>query len=107
MKEAEAQRAILDYLRLKGHFFWRNNTGAFRTSWERKDGSYGENLMRFGTAGSPDIIGCVNGQFVGIEVKGPRGRLSPAQEAFRDMLTDAGGKHIEARSIDDVVGAGL
>jgi len=31
VNEAAIQAAILDYLRLKGRFFWRNNSGAFKT----------------------------------------------------------------------------
>jgi hypothetical protein len=51
VKETEIQAAILDYLRLKGRFFWRNNSGAFKT--ERGG------FFRVGTPGAPDMIGCV------------------------------------------------
>jgi hypothetical protein len=57
VKETEIQAAIMAYLRLKGHFFWRNNSGAFKTA---RGGFY-----RVGTPGAPDIIGCVDGKFVG------------------------------------------
>jgi hypothetical protein len=32
MKEADTQRAILDYLALRKHFAWRNNSGNCRCS---------------------------------------------------------------------------
>ena len=31
MSESDTQRAILDYLTLRKHFCWRNNSGAFKT----------------------------------------------------------------------------
>jgi hypothetical protein len=31
VKEAAIQTAILDNLRLEGRFFWRNESGAFKT----------------------------------------------------------------------------
>lgn len=99
MKEAEIQAAILDYLRLKGHFFWRNNSGAFRTE---RGGFY-----RVGTPGAPDIIGCVDGKFVGLEVKTAKGKLSDEQEAFAHALRAFGGQYHVVRSIDDVVALNL
>ncbi len=84
---------------MKKVFHFRNNTGAMKTE---HGGFY-----RFGTPGSPDIICCVNGQFVGIEVKGPKGRQSPQQKEFEQALTKAGGRYILARSVDDVVLADL
>lgn len=99
VKETEIQAAILDYLRLKGHFFWRNNSGAFKTE---RGGFY-----RVGTPGAPDIIGCVNGKFVGLEVKTTKGRLSDDQEAFAHLLRGVGGQYHVVRSIDDVIALGL
>ena len=61
VREAELQAAILEYLRLKERFFWRNNSGAFKTE---RGGFY-----RIGTPGAPDIIGCFHGKFVALEVK--------------------------------------
>ena len=99
MKETEIQKAILDYLRLKGRFFWRNNSGAFKTE---SGGFY-----RVGTAGAPDIIGCVDGKFVGLEVKTEKGKLSVDQQAFARGLRTAGGAFHLVRSIDDVIALGL
>jgi hypothetical protein len=61
VKETAIQAAIIDYPRLKGRFFWRNNSGAFKTE---RDGFY-----RVGTPGAPDVIGCFQGRFIGLEVK--------------------------------------
>jgi hypothetical protein len=65
VKETEIQAAILAYLRLKGHFFWRSNSGAFKTE---RGGFY-----RVGTPGAPDIIGS-SMKFVGLEVKSAKVR---------------------------------
>jgi hypothetical protein len=45
MKESDEQRAILDYLAMRRHFCWRNNSGAFKT----EHGSF----VRAGMRGSP------------------------------------------------------
>ncbi len=99
MKEADIQAAILDYLRLRGRFFWRNNSGAFKTE---RGGFY-----RVGMPGGPDLIGCVDGKFVGMEVKTEKGRLSDAQEAFAASLRAEGGAYHVVRSIDEVQRLGL
>lgn len=100
MKEAATQRAILEYLALKRYFHWRNNTGAYKTA---RGG-----FIRYGTPGSsPDIFLIKNGFVWGIEVKTERGKLSEHQEAFCVAFTEAGATYLVARSIDDVVRAGL
>lgn len=42
-------------------------------------------------AGIPDIIACVNGRFVGIEVKADNGRPSPLQVDKIACINDSGG----------------
>lgn len=41
--------------------------------------------------GIPDIIGCINGQFIGIEVKASKGTPSPLQVRTVNLIKDAGG----------------
>lgn len=45
------------------------------------------------SSGLPDIIGCWNGQFVGLEVKRPstRNSVTPGQQAALAAILDAGG----------------
>lgn len=47
----------------------------------------------FQTAGLPDLIGCVRGRFVGIEVKcpGKEKNLTPRQALILQSIRDAGG----------------
>ncbi len=92
--EAGILDAILAYLAARRVFHWRTNTGAAKI---------GERFVRFGLAGTPDIIACIAGRLVGIEVKAPRGRLTEAQEAWHANARAAGALVIVARSVDDVI----
>lgn len=101
MKENDVQRSILDYLTLRKIFHWRQNNGA---TYDAKLGFYRSHT---GMKGVPDIICVIDGQFVGIECKGPRGKQSADQILFQKRLEFAGGKYILAKSVDDVREAGL
>lgn len=99
-KESEIQRAILDYLTLRGIFHYRNNSGAFAMPATE---THQRRFFRAGAVGAPDIVCVVNGQYVGIEVKAPRGKQSEHQMEFQRRLEAAGGRYILAYSIDDVI----
>jgi hypothetical protein len=45
----------------------------------------------------------INGQYVGIEVKAPKGKQSEHQKEFQRKLEAAGGRYILAYSLDDVI----
>jgi hypothetical protein len=96
---SELVRALCDYLTLRKHFFWRNNSGAIKTA---HGGFY-----RFGTPGSPDIILIRGGRFYGIEAKAGRGRLSKVQAEFGRRCIAAGGEYIVAHGIEDLQKNGL
>lgn len=87
---------------------FRNNSGAY------KDPRSGR-VIRYGlTTGSadligwqtvtitPDMVGLHIARFVSIEVKAPKGRLTPEQETWRTSVLKAGGIAIVARSVEDV-----
>ena len=89
---------------------WRNNTGKL----EDKTGRW----VSFGLCeGSSDLIGFKSvvitadmvgqriAQFVAIECKAKRGRLSVAQATFLSAVSVAGGIAIEARSVEDAEAA--
>jgi len=95
MKESELQSTILEYLALKRIFHYRQNSGAFKTEIGH--------FVRFGAKGAPDIVCVVNGQYVGIECKAPKGRQSDHQKEFQRQLEAAGGRYILAYSVDDVI----
>ena len=98
MKESDLQKLILDYLAARKIFHFRNNSGAMQKEYKGK--SY---FMRFGCPGSPDIVCCINRQFVGIEVKGEKGKQSEVQKVFENSLIDSGGKYILAYNLEDVI----
>ncbi len=53
--------------------------------------------------GRPDIVACIEGKFVGIEVKKPGGIVSPAQEKQGLKIQKSGGLFLIAYSLDDVI----
>lgn len=93
--EGRILNSIMEYLAVRGIFAWRNNSG-------QRGG------VKFGHTGSPDIIGTfpkwsrTPGRLLGIEVKAPEGRVSPAQEFFHKELRDSGAFVVVARSVADV-----
>ena len=55
-----------------------------------------------GRVGAPDILVCVAGQFVGIELKAERGRTSKVQRIMHKRLVAAGGIVAVVRTIDEL-----
>ena len=99
--EGTIQLAVMKYLKSEGVFSWRNNN---QGSYDRKRGIYVSNpyIMR----GVPDIIAVIPaenniGQFVGFEVKTPKGRQSPDQKLYEKRLTKHGGRYFIVRSVAD------
>lgn len=96
-KETNIQNRILVAVsQIPDSFFWRNNTGAAFIKGR---------LVRFGYLGSPDIIGCVRGKFVGIEVKttDKDSKQRESQRNFERLFTSAGGVYILARSAEEAM----
>ena len=56
-------------------------------------------------AGFADLIVVYEGRVLFLELKSLKGRLSPAQEAFRDVMLAQGFGWALVRSIDDALGA--
>jgi len=105
-KETDIQAAILDYLRLRGHFCFRvNNIPA--TFIDRHGARQFRKMPTYGMKGIPDIVLIHRGRFFGIECKTATGKVSPDQAEFGRKCVAAGGEYIIARSIDDVAAAGL
>ena len=53
--------------------------------------------------GVSDIIGIHKGRMIAIELKAPKGNVSPAQQNFIDRINEAGGLAFVARTIDEVI----
>ena len=95
-KEAAALLEVLQALRAHPAVAWceRMNSGAVRI---------GGRFVRFGWPGCPDVLGqLTDGRLMGCEVKGPTGRLRPAQVVFMERIRAAGGVAFMARDCRDV-----
>lgn len=103
--EQEIQTAILDYLAMRRHFVWRNNTGG--RPWIDNRGK--QRLMKFGLKGSADILGvhANSGRFIAVEVKRPGTAPTPEQMIFLENVANRGGIAFVARSVEDVINHGL
>lgn len=119
MKEAEVQKAILDYLAARHVLSFRMNTGAVSATYNGKN-----RFMRFGTPGMADILAfptfgtCRSIPMRGgyydvtlteqvptwIEVKAPKGVQSELQKSFQKQVEEHGHRYILARCVDDVNG---
>ena len=55
------------------------------------------------TSGYPDILCCVQGKFVGVELKDNVGVASPQQERIMEKIVNAGGVAGVCRNIYDIV----
>ena len=71
--ESRLSRAIMDALRARGAFVWKNHGGP--------------SMM----AGLPDIAGCYRGVFIGIETKMPEGREPSTVQRLRAAQIRASG----------------
>ena len=82
MKEQDIQAKIQKYIKARGGYVIKTITS--------------------NRAGIPDLLCCINGRFIGIEVKGPGGKASPLQAANITMIEAAGGIGLIAYSVAEV-----
>ena len=88
-------RRIVAHVRANGGFATRlNSTGTYRADLKKFVSSQQ-------VSGMPDVLACINGQFLGIEVKAGKDRLSDAQKQTHTALTDAGATIYVARDFDE------
>lgn len=57
------------------------------------------------TAGTPDLLVCYHGRFIGIEVKDEKGRVEPKQYHELNRIARSGGITCVARNVNDAVAA--
>ena len=85
MAERDIVAKIRNYLKTVPHcFFWKEHGG------------------KYGTAGIPDIIACIEGHFFGFEVKTDKGKPTVLQEATIRKILRCGGTAAVVRSVDEV-----
>ena len=95
--EAAALVEVLIALRAHPTVAWceRMNSGAMKI---------GGRFVRCGWVGCPDVLGQLkDGRLLGVEVKGPTGRLRPAQAHFLERVRSTGGVAFMARDCRDVL----
>lgn len=92
--ENEVKNACLRWLKDRGIFAWRNNTGM---AW------IGNHPIRFGLPGSGDILGLLpDGKFLSIECKSKTGKQSDVQKRFQENIEQNNGVYVLAYSVKDV-----
>lgn len=101
--EAPIVAAICDYLSLRRHLFYRNNNTPIFDPTRQVFRAMPKHTMR----GLPDIVVILKGQYVGLEVKPPKGKQSEHQIEFERLLKEAGGRYHVVTSIDEVMKLGL
>lgn len=114
--EAEIQDSILEYLAMRRHFCWRQGASPVPI----RKGKELVGLRPAARKGVADILGCTTrqittntariyarGTFFAIEVKSRTGSPSKDQREFLEGVKNAGGIGFIARSLDDVMVAGL
>ena len=93
------QKSILQFLAANRIFVFRVNTmGVYDPMFK----GYRRHSA-FSIRGVADILGIMpGGRFLAVEVKAAKGRQSPDQKHFEELVKRAGGIYVLARSIDDV-----
>lgn len=84
-KEQDIQGAIIKYIQSVGGIAFKQN----------QIGIYAQ-------AGVPDLLCCINGRFVAIEVKKPKKKPTAIQNAFIDAINLCGGFAFYATSVEEV-----
>jgi hypothetical protein len=95
LKETQLIKQILDYCRYRDLLFWRNQSGMIKTP--------AGGLIKFGMTGSPDIIGCYKGFFVGVECKVGKNKQTDLQIEFAKKIENSGGKYWLVYDIDQFI----
>ena len=103
-REQDLVHAVINYLNSKGHYVWRNNTGAIVSVYNGI-----KRFIRYGKKGSSDVIGVAkDGRMMAIECKIEGHKTDKLrfedQLRFLDVVRRRGGIAILAYKIDDVMG---
>lgn len=88
MNESDITKSILKYLKtLPRCFFWKEHGGIY------------------GTSGIPDIIVCIDGRFIALEVKTQKGKTTPLQNAAIRKIHSSGGFAFVVCSVEEAKNA--
>ena len=94
VRESVVLHDCLRYLKKRGIFAYRQNTGTLWTNGQP---------VSFGYPGSADITGILpDGRRLEVECKSATGRQSEKQKKFEEKIRTNGGIYILARSVEDL-----
>ena len=96
--ESGLLRTILDGFAAHRIPAFRLNSGAMKVHVDEGR----DRFVRFGFDGCPDVCALLPNRTLWVEIKSPTGRLSPAQERFRDLCWQNNIPWVLARSWEDV-----
>lgn len=102
MRETELVKQCLEYLRLKGVFAWRNNSGMNVSEYKGN-----KRVIRFGQPGAADILGVLGvmslGRALAVECKIWPNKPSQLQANWLNNFTAHGGLAVVVWSLDDLM----
>lgn len=108
MKESQLQREVRLALSAPGQVFFRNNIGVAEF-WNVHQANADVVAYGVGGPGGSDLLGCVGGRWVALELKAPGARTKPARAAlqaqFRALVRANGGFACVVRSVDEALAA--
>ena len=110
IKEHILQKSIVAYLRSRGYRTQCNDVfnAVKYINGENKRIIEISHLKAMGAGkGYPDLTAHCKDETIYIEIKTDKGRLSPEQKEWQEFFTRAGRKYIVARSVMDLMAAGI
>lgn len=99
MNEKTIENSILNFLKHMGVFCWKNQTTGI---YDPAKKVFRKSSNSHHIKGVADILGCIEGRMIAIEVKAEKGKVSPEQRVFLTRINQEGGVAFVARSIDQV-----
>jgi len=99
--ESEIQKSIIDYLKIKKHFFMKINTVGI---YKKATGSY----IPSQSVGAPDILVFTDGGYtVCLEIKTKTGKLSEYQKLWKQKAEDVGMEYYIIHNLNELQEIGL
>jgi hypothetical protein len=102
--EKDIQRQVCEYLALKKHFFWRQNTTPIYDPTRKTFRA----MPKYSMKGVPDIIVLTDGGFsVFLEIKRKGQRLRPDQVSFKERCEKIGCEYYTITDVSQLKDIGL
>lgn len=101
--EKFVQRAICDWLHLKGYFFWRANNVPTLGRFGADGSARFRNLPKYTPRGIADILIVNSGELIALEVKREGALLRPEQAEFGVNIAKNGGSYHVVHSLEEVI----